>query len=533
MSRSPDPPGQCNDDRAPAPDLENSLRESEERYRGVFEAETDAIFLVDSATEALVDANHAALELYGYTLEEIRRITSADISAEPEKTHLVISEQHKRVPLRWHRRKDGTVFPVEITLSFFETRGRKYHVAAIRDLTAQRRMEEALSQAEEQLRHAQKMEAIGQLAGGVAHDFNNILAGVLMYLGLLQLEPAMDPSMKASLKELEKDVLRGTALTRQLLAFSRRQAMELSVVDLKGLLQGLLKMLHRLLGEHIELSLVGPDGLPPAEADPSMLEQVVINLCVNARDAMPQGGPLILRVAAVDLGSGASLENPEAREGRFLRLSVSDSGSGMSKETLQHVFEPFFTTKGVGRGTGLGLATVHGIVKQHRGWMEVRSELGRGSTFSAYLPAFEGKPSVPAETRKAAPAPGVGETVLVVEDEERLRAGIIEVLQRHAYLVVEAANGPDSLRQWRRHIERIDLVVTDMVMPGGMNGREVVERMREDRPGLKAIICTGYTDEPMMPGRAPAGLTTFLRKPFDMPHLLAVVRQRLDEKRHA
>ena len=521
------------DDRAPEPDLENSLRESEERYRRIFEAETDSLFIVDSDTKALVDANRAALDMYGYTLEEIRRVTSADISAEPDKTHQVISDKQKKVPLRWHRRKDGTIFPVEITLSFFEVRGRKFHVAAIRDLTEHRRMEEALRQAEEQFRQAQKMEAIGQLAGGVAHDFNNILAGVLMYLGLLQLEPSMDPSMKASLKELERDVLRGTALTRQLLAFSRQQAMEPTRVDVKGLLHGLLKMLRRLLGEHIELSVLGEEGLPPAEADPSMLEQVVINLCVNARDAMPQGGPLVLRVEAVDLGPDAAVDNSEAREGRFLRLSVADSGCGMSEQVLKRIFEPFFTTKGIGKGTGLGLATVHGIVKQHRGWMEVESEPGRGSTFSAYIPASEGTSSAPLETKEVAPDLGRGETLLVVEDEERLRAGTIEVLRHHGYRVVEAVSGPDALRQWEKHRERIDLLVTDMVMPAGMNGRELLERLRADRPGLKAIICTGYTHDSVVSENERAGLTTFLRKPFDMPRLLTVVRRRLDEKGHA
>ena len=247
----------------------DALRESEERYRRLFEAESDAIIVVKSETTEFVDANKAALAMYGYSQAEFLKMTSTDISAEPARTQQAILEHQQKIPLRWHRKKDGTVFPVEITLSFFEVRGKGYHVVVIRDLTEQRRMEAALRQAEEQFRQAQKMEAIGQLAGGVAHDFNNILAGVLLYLGLLQLEPGMDPSMKASLKELEQDVLRGTALTRQLLAFSRRQAMELRVVDMGALLEGLLKMLRRLLGENIELAVDVRGGVPPVMPIPA------------------------------------------------------------------------------------------------------------------------------------------------------------------------------------------------------------------------------------------------------------------------
>jgi PAS domain S-box-containing protein len=506
------------------------LRESEERYRHLFEAESDAILVVRSDTAEFVDANRAALAMYGYTQEEFLRLTSSDVSAEPEKTRRAITERELKIPLRWHRKKDGTVFPVEITLSFFEVRGRGHHVVVIRDLTEQRRMEAALKEAEEQFRQAQKMEAIGQLAGGVAHDFNNILAGVLLNLGLLQLEPLMDPEMKASLKELEKDVLRGTALTRQLLAFSRRQAMEPRAVDLKASLKGVLEMLRRLLGEPIELVLQAEDGLPPAEVDPGMLEQVVINLCVNARDAMPQGGRLTLSIEAVEFGEGGGAASKEARPGGFIRLSVSDTGCGMDEPVVRHLFEPFFTTKGVGKGTGLGLATVHGIVKQHRGWLEVETAPGRGSTFRAYLPRYDGKSSFPDDAREEPPWVGSGETILVVEDESRLRAGAMDVLQRHGYRAIGAVDGPDGLRQWELHRDRIDLVVTDMVMPGGMTGRELVERLRRERPGLGAILCTGYSDDTNLPVDAQDLNMPLLRKPFNMPSLLAAVRQGLGRK---
>jgi len=362
----------------------------------------------------------------------------------------------------------------------------------------------------------------------VAHDFNNILAAVLMYLGLLQLEPSLSPTTRASLKELEKDVLRGTSLTRQLLAFSRRQAMEPKTIDVKELLQGLFRMLHRLLGEHIDLILQGPDDLPPVNADPSMLEQVVINLCVNARDAMPQGGKLTLNLAGIELSAETAAANAEARPGLFLRLSVTDLGCGMDAETRRHLFEPFFTTKGVGNGTGLGLATVHGIIKQHDGWIEVESAVGHGSTFQIYLPACEKGVKEAIE----APPPPLGargdEGVLLVEDEDSLRQVTITALERHGYRVFGASTGPEALLQWAAHHEQIHLLITDMVMPGGMDGREVAERLRSERANLRVILCTGYTDRPSLQGLDQVAGTILLRKPFDIPSLLSALRASLD-----
>jgi PAS domain S-box-containing protein len=475
-----------------------------------------------------VEANNAALRLYGYRQEEILRLRTTDLSTDPLQTQASIARRETAIPLRWHRKKDGTVFPVEITGGYFESGGRKFHVAAVRDLTEVKRTEKILKQTEEQFRQAQKMEAIGQLAGGVAHDFNNILAAVLMYLGLLQLEPSLSPTTRASLKELEKDVLRGTSLTRQLLAFSRRQAMEPKTIDVKELLQGLFRMLHRLLGEHIDLILQGPDDLPPVNADPSMLEQVVINLCVNARDAMPQGGKLTLNLAGIELSAETAAANAEARPGLFLRLSVTDLGCGMDAETRRHLFEPFFTTKGVGNGTGLGLATVHGIIKQHDGWIEVESAVGHGSTFQIYLPACEKGVKEAIE----APPPPLGargdEGVLLVEDEDSLRQVTITALERHGYRVFGASTGPEALLQWAAHHEQIHLLITDMVMPGGMDGREVAERLRSERANLRVILCTGYTDRPSLQGLDQVAGTILLRKPFDIPSLLSALRASLD-----
>ena len=392
----------------------------------------------------------------------------------------------------------------------------------------QRNAEAALEQSEAQFRQAQKMEAVGQLAGGLAHDFNNILAAVLMYLGLLQEEPSMDPGTRASLKELERDVRRGTALVRQLLAFSRRQAMEPRIIDLKELLLGLSKMLRRLLSENIELIFESPEGLPPVKADAGMLEQVVMNLCVNARDAMPRGGRLNLLLESVDISAEAAASNIEARTGRFLRLRVADTGCGMSESTLQRIFEPFFTTKDVGKGTGLGLATVYGIVKQHKGWVEVQSAVGSGTTFLVYLPASEEAAEMADDAENSRAIPGGSETVLVVEDEDSLRAVTMAALRRHGYKVFGAANSVAARRLWEGHRSEIHLLFTDQVIPGDLTGRELAAMLRADKRGLKVIICTGYSQESTVPASDKDPCVAMLQKPFNVQQLLDSVRRCLD-----
>jgi PAS domain S-box-containing protein len=413
-------------------------------------------------------------------------------------------------------------------LQFDDQRRPVRMIGTIRDITEQKNTEMMLRHTEEAFRQAQKMEAVGQLAGGVAHDFNNILAAVLMHIGLLQEEPSMNPEMRASLKELEGDVLRGSALTRQLLTFSRQQAMEPRALNLGTVLRGLTKMLRRLLGENIVLSLDGPEALPSVYADAGMMEQMVMNLCVNARDAMPHGGRLDLVLDAVDIRAEDLAARPEARAGCFLRLSVSDSGGGMDEETLRHIFEPFFTTKGIGKGTGLGLATVHGIVKQHGGWVEVQSAVGRGSAFRIYLPASAMAAEAAGQSDDMRRVPGRGEAVLLAEDEDSLRAVSTAALLRHGYRVFSAVNGEDALRMWSAHRDEIDLLFTDMVMPGDMTGWELASRLRADKPGLKVIICTGYSQESALKELDSGTRMALLRKPFDVARLLQAVRQCLD-----
>lgn len=382
---------------------------------------------------------------------------------------------------------------------------------------------------ESQLLQAQKMEAVGLLAGGVAHDFNNILAVVLMYLGLLQNDPALSHETQRSLKQLENEVRRGASLTRQLLAFSRQEAMAPALLNVNSVVEELMKMLHRLLGEQITITHEEPHRLMLTEGDEGMLEQVMMNLCINARDAMPRGGHLKLTINAVEIDAASPLAHAEARPGRFLCLAIADTGSGMDAHTIQRIFEPFFTTKEVGKGTGLGLSIVHGIVKQHRGWIEVESALGQGTTFRVYLPHSE----TPGLTLPDANVPfptalGRGETILLTEDEASLRAVMAMVLRQHGYTVIEAGNGPQAIDQWQHHRGEIALLIADMIMPGGMDGVELIETLQQMKPDLNVVGCTGYNEAIEESHFSGDPRITLLRKPFDMSLLLTTPRQVID-----
>ncbi len=443
---------------------------------------------------------------------------------------LVTGQSHRGVEgqLMSGRGPQPQVRHVVLHTARLEIAGRKHVLLCLEDITERNAVKTALQRAEEQFRQAQKMEAIGHLASGVAHDFNNILASVMLYLGLLHDEASPGQNFRSMLKELEKDVQRGANLTRQLLAFSRQQAMEPKVLDLHVVILDLVKMLHRLLGEHIALTLHSPTDLPRIEADSGMMEQVVVNLCVNARDAMPNGGQLDLYLDVVKLGADVAATNAEARAGRFLRLCVTDTGTGMDEQVLRHIFEPFYTTKESGKGTGLGLATVYGIVKQHQGWVEVESKVGFGTTFRVFLPASQASMVSSSVTTELRHDRGCGETILVVEDEPAVRAAVNSTLLHNGYQTRLAASGPEALRVWEKQSGKIDLLLTDMTMPDGMTGLELANRLRAKAPGLKIIVFTGYQLEKFAPQLASFGPVTLLRKPLDAAHLLHALRQCLD-----
>ena len=381
------------------------------------------------------------------------------------------------------------------------------HVAIARDVTAELRRDE-------QLRHAQRMDAVGQLAGGVAHDFNNMLGAVLMQLELVELEEGLTPSLHEAVQDMRAALDRAANLTRQLLMFSRRQAMRVEAHDLDRIVAEMLRILTRVLGERITIEFARARETVTFEGDAGMLEQVIVNLCVNARDAMPSGGRLVISTANV------AMDDESEHPGAWALLEVRDTGTGMSPEVQARMFEPFFTTKEVGQGTGLGLATTHGIVAQHGGWITVDSVVGEGTTVRVYLPAHDG--GVPDRDENAEQDVVHGNaTVLVVEDEPLVRQAVSSSLRRLGHRVVEAEDSHGALRVWQEQGDGIDLVITDMVMPGGISGLQLVERMRGARPSLSAIVMSGYSLQ-LSSDALPAGIS-FLAKPFSLASLSSAI----------
>jgi len=381
---------------------------------------------------------------------------------------------------------------------------------------------------ESQLRQLQKMEAVGRLAGGVAHDFNNILTAILGYSSMLLLEKKLDSDTSEQLKEIARAADRASNLTRQLLTFSRKQAMQTKPLNLNAILRGISPMLRRLINENIMLEISEAEDLPAIYADESMMEQVILNLVVNARDAMPKGGRIRVTTGVVEVAPDVTLHNPEARAGRFVCMSVHDTGCGMSSSVQAQIFEPFFTTKQPGEGTGLGLATVYGVVKQHDGWVEVQSEENKGALFKVYLPVHTGPVRREPQQSGAAPVKGGDETILVVEDEATVRILACSVLRQYGYTVIEAGSGAEGLSVWEKHGKDVDLLLTDVVMPGGLTGIELADRLLKKRPGLKVLLTSGYHREAIETGDPALRKMSFLPKPFSPEDLARAVRKALD-----
>ena len=504
---------------------------SEERFRRLLESTTDYSYAVDHRDGRQLQTRHGAgcEKVTGYTPDELAARPSLwlDMVVPEDRAPVVdfanaIDHGKNPAPLE-HRivHKNGAIHWVRNTVvSRPAPTGHGFvHDGLISDVTDRKRLES-------QLQQAQKMEAMGQLAGGVAHDFNNILATMLMELGLLREEPGLSEEVRSGLRDLETSVGRATGLTRQILAFSRRQLMQMKPLRLDALLTDLHKMLVRMLGETIKVSLHASPESSAIKGDAGMIEQVVMNLCVNARDAMPAGGRIELRVENVTLDESHIQDNPEARMGHFVCLSVTDTGCGMNEQVRLHLFEPFFTTKDTGKGTGLGLSTVYGIVKQHDGWIAVESQEGMGSRFHVLFPASSIDAISASPDAAAAPGRGQGETLLLVEDETSLRLALGSILRRFGYRVLEASNGAEAQAEWQTVRGAVDLLVTDMVMPGKITGLQLIERLRREKPSLRAIICSGYSSSPSIPA---SGDIDVLAKPFETLVLLKTVRRSLDE----
>ena len=385
---------------------------------------------------------------------------------------------------------------------------------------------------EAQLRQSQKMESIGQLAAGVAHDFNNMLTIIQGHSSSLLARRDLPESIGEPIQTVYFVAERAASLTRQLLMFSRKNVMQSRLLDLREIVGNLGKMLHRLIGENITLQFQPPATLPLVLGDSGMIEQVVMNLSVNARDAMPRGGTLAISLEPWTIDETFLNKHPDARLGKFVRLQVSDNGIGMETKTLAHIFEPFFTTKEIGKGTGLGLATVYGIVKQHDGWLEVTSEPGQGTTFDLFFPASQeiAAASVKVEIAPTTPVTGGTETILVVEDEPFLREMTREILESFGYRTLEAGSGKEALAVWSQHADEIDLVLTDMMMPEGVSGADLAEKLLAQKPGLKIIFTSGYTANEVSPKLLAKVHAQFLQKPYNHAELAKIIRDCLDKK---
>jgi len=423
-----------------------------------------------------------------------------------------------------NRRKDGAFYEEEATITPVRDAGGQVvnYVAVKRDVTRE-------VQLEAQFRQSQKMEAIGQLAGGVAHDFNNILAVIQLQAGQLKAEPGLSSQQLEYAGDIESAAQRAANLTRQLLLFGSKQSLQLGDLDLNEAVNGTAKMLQRILGEHIHIQFKFASEPLLVHADTSMLEQVLMNLVVNARDAMPKGGELIVETEAVEIDEATAAQTIQARPGSYVRVSVADTGCGIPPEVLPRIFEPFFTTKDVGKGSGLGLATVFGIVQQHQGWINVYSETGRGTTFRIYLPRLNQLVGKKVVRTSPAAIQGRNETILVVEDESVLRANVRKVLVRLGYRVLEASHGKAAIEVWKQHRADIRLVLTDLMMPGGMTGIDLAGELLRQDPNLKVVFASGYSadiasnDFPMVEG------LNFLSKPYEVQKLAQIIRQRLDK----
>jgi two-component system cell cycle sensor histidine kinase/response regulator CckA len=501
-------------------------RRSEARLRQLSQAveQSPAVVMITDERGRIEYANPRFTEVTGYTLEETigqnpRLLKSGETSAEEYRVlwDTIANGGIWRGEFR-NRRKDGSLFWEDASISGIRSAaGRITHYVAVKeDITERKRSQQSLEEAQAQLARAQKMDAVGRLAGGVAHDFNNLLGVIRGHADLLALELPDGHPGRTRLDQIQKSTDRAAGLARQLLAFGRKQTLRLALLRLEAVVVEAEKMLRRVIGEDVELGVDLEPGLPPVLADSLQIEQVLLNLAVNARDAMPGGGRLSFKVAS-EITQGAR---------RRVVLSVADTGCGMDEETLGHIFEPFFTTKEVGKGMGLGLASVYGIVSQLGGEIQVSSTPGEGTTFRIFLPAVEGVSDVAPAPPKSRAGKGGGEVVLVVEDEDGLRGLIVELLESLGYRVLQAARGAEALEIARRHPGRIDLLLTDVVMPG-QNGRELARQLRGLRPEIRVVMMSGYATDALAGENGMPAATRLLNKPFSQEDLASTLREAL------
>ena len=505
---------------------EKELGRSEERFAKAFQASPIPMAIQSRTTERFLDVNEAFLTVTGFRRLEIISRTPGELNLNPDADaalELSLRLGADRSVRNFEcqlRTRTGEIRECMVSAEAIELGNEAVALVATQDVSEQRKLEK-------QLRHSQKLEAVGQFAAGVAHDFNNMLTVIHGHASLHLAANNLAKDVTDSLNQVSLAAERAAALTRQLLTFSRKQIVQPRVLDVNAIVGNLHDMLRRLIGEHIDLQCEMADGLPAVRADESNIEQIVVNLAVNARDAMPHGGRLVLRTTVAEIDAAQAARHPQARAGRFVCLSLADTGSGMDAATLSHIFEPFFTTKEVGKGSGLGLATVYGIVAQLQGWIEVASEVNRGTEMKIFLPSC----STPAARNMDADADaprGGPETILVVEDEPAVREIMTEVLRQQGYRVYEAGDGPEAIGMWSEKSDEVDLLLTDIVMPNGLKGNALADRLVAEKAGLKVLFSSGYSADFGTEDRPLDDRFSFLEKPYKPEVLLRAVRECLD-----
>lgn len=507
--------------------VEESLRESEEKYRALFEESKDVIF-ISTQDGTFLDINPAGVNMFGYSSKE--EMLKIDIY----KDLYFDSRMREEIKLNLNqygfvkdyefalKRKDGQHVNVIMTATTVRDEDGKViaYRGIMRDITEQRSLEQQLIQ-------AQKMESMGTLAGGIAHDFNNILSAILGFASLIKMKITEDHEFYGYIDTIEKSAVRAAELTAQLLAFSRGGKYNQTPVALNYIVNDTLKIIRSTFDRSIEIEKHLHDNLPTIDADAGQINQVIMNLCVNARDAMPDGGRLIIETDSAALTEKYVKKHVGAKKGRYVILSVTDTGGGIGKDVQQRIFEPFFTTKETGKGTGLGLAMVYGVVKNHGGYVSVYSEKGEGTTFKVYLPV-SGKPAVKG-LEKAREVKGGNELILVVDDEGVIRYLAKDILESHGYMVLLAENGEEAVNIYRKKKDEIGLVILDIIMPK-MGGKKTFLKLKKVNPGVKVLLSTGYSQNGQAKEILDSGVRGFIQKPYLVNELLLKARGVLDNK---
>ena len=517
---------------------EAELAAAQDRYRMLFDANAYPMVVIDRQSRDILAVNDAAVAQYGWSREEALTMTSDDFYPPEDLAKVAALRQHDETRvgigtitgLR-HRTRDGSIIDVELSASRIELGGRPALLTTIQNVTERNRAEKARLAVAEQLRQSQKMEAVGQLTGGIAHDFNNILTVILGNADALQEEESLDAAVAGRLDQIAQAVERASDLTRQLLAFSRKQPLSPKRTDINGLVTTTGKLLRRALGEQVEIESVLADGLWAVNVDRAQLETALVNLCINARDAMPGGGKLTIETAQRHARRGlSSPHSPDVAAGRLCVLSITDTGTGIPPEMLAKVFEPFFTTKGIGKGTGLG--PQHGL-RLHQAirtaTSRIDSEVGRGTTFKLYLPRSVGEKEEAAVCQQP-PIPGGRERILVVEDDAQVRASVVRQLQRLGYAVSQAPDGAVGVAAFEAATQPYDLLLTDVIMPGPLNGKALADEVARRWPKTRVLFMSGYSEDVITHhGRLDAGVR-LLSKPFRMTDLATTIREAFDEQ---